>query len=131
MDQVCCSCVTALLIYSVVILLALIVVTFLNVTSSAASCKNVRTVEKIQEVSHKDILNYDASRNTNEEPVKDSNTVYCDCGKRNMFTVFECVVIATVIVFFLYVTAAVVSQYESFYLKRKAETEELQKERSF
>ena len=55
----------------------------------------------IQEVSHID--NNDASKNINKEPVdKDSNTMYCDCGTRNMFMVFECVVIAAVIVFFLY-----------------------------
>ena len=42
-----------------------------------------------------------------------------DFGDRNMFTVFEVTVIAAVLVFFLYITEAVVSHCKSVYLKRK------------
>ena len=42
-----------------------------------------------------------------------------DFGDRNMFTVFEVIVIAAVLVFFLYITEAVVSHCKSAYLKRK------------
>ena len=54
-------------------------------------------------------LNYNGSQNNNKEPVPvdDNEIVYCACGERNMFT--ESVVIAAVVVFFLYIIAAVVS----------------------
>ena len=62
-----------------------------------------------------------------EKPVdKDTtgeNMVYSDCGTRSMFTIFECVVIAAIVVFFLYITVAMVSHCRTFYQKGREEVE--------
>ena len=65
--------------------------------------------------------------------MEDDITVHCDCGERNMFPVFEVIVIAAVIMFFLYITASVVSHCKCLYLKRNQCTEQMkiQKEKSF
>ena len=56
-----------------------------------------------------------------------------DFGDRNMFTVFEVTVIAAVLVFFLYITEAVVSHCKAAYLKRKESSEQMnvEKEKDF
>ena len=65
--------------------------------------------------------------NNNEESVdedtKGDNMVYCNCGTHSMLTIFECVVIAAIEVFFFYVTVALMDHCRSFYLKRREEAE--------
>ena len=85
--------------FAALISLAFIVVSALYAKSS--SCKIVRKVGKVQEITHLDQLNQDESANTIKD--RDKDTVICDCGERQMFTVFEIIVVATLLVLFLYV----------------------------
>ena len=71
MSLTACSCLIALLIYSVFISVAFNVITALYGTIS--SCKNIRIVGKVQEITNVDILDYDGSDNTNKETVDDDN----------------------------------------------------------
>ena len=96
--------------------------------TSLAGCNTTQTASTVKEIAHHDILNYDASKNSNGEPitkegVEDDNAVYCDCGTCSILTIFECIVISAIVDFFLYISVAIVGHCHSFYLKRREDTE--------
>ena len=62
-------------------------------------------------------MNYDGSDSAIKDMDKD--TVICDCGERKIITVFEVIVVAAVLMFFLYVSVSIVSHCCKMYLKRK------------
>ena len=76
-------------------------------------------------------MNYD--RSDNEIKDVDKDTIICDCGKRQMFTVFEVIVVAAVLVFFMYVMLPIVLHCRKMYLKRKEHSAKLkiEKRKSF
>ena len=82
----------ALLVYSTIISLEFIVITTLYATSSAG-CQTNQIPNLSMENAPWDILNYDASDNSNKEPItkegdKDRSTIACDCGACSVVTIF-------------------------------------------
>ena len=59
-------------------------------------------------------LNYDGPDNWIKDGDKDR--VICDCGERQVVMVFEVIMVAALLVFFIYVTASILSHYPKMIL---------------
>ena len=78
-------------------------------------CENIKNVGKVKSITHLDILNYDGSDNWIKDGDKDR--VICDCGERQVVMVFEVIMVAALSVFFICITASILSHCRKVVLK--------------
>ena len=49
---------------------------------------------------------------------EEHHTVYCDCGRQAIFTLFECIVLVAILAGFIYMSCACCGHLKTIYLKK-------------
>ena len=105
--------------------IAFMVVTVLYTTSGSSVCSDtISDNAHVKKLVHMDFMSYDNSHNNNGDDKqevdkdKEHHTVYCDCGRQAIFTLFECIVLVAILAGFIYMSCACCGHLKTIYLKK-------------